>query len=421
MRENSVLDKYFSENKFLFKGFESIDIRKLLSTRVYQKNKKKLRFKDYLRMLCGGIIDYYKLDLQKRGSSLLIYKHYSSRFGFNRILNNVSSINDGMDILERKSISIKNIKLKFNFSYYRNLLNWIYHVIKINVKNDIRIFILCDLCFAYKLFLSLKEIKGFERYKAITVLFDAAVGDNLVVQFAQLNKITTITLQHGHFNFPDEDDKVTPNSSFGGFISDYMLAWSHFTKNEAIRAQIPEEKIIVAGNPFYIDSNLIENERKNYFCVFLDADVMYEENIQMIKIAKIISDNFEIRMKLKFHPSSNKKRYNGLFNESDALKNSADNGEILKEVRFIFACSSSLILEAVLFKTPIFRYKSKVNDVFQGVEFLYFSELEEAVNLMKTYRDNPKKIQENVDYLEDILSCSGNIKKNYENFYKLFE
>lgn len=131
------------------------------------------------------------------------------------------------------------------------------------------------------------------KYKLLVVLYDTYSIDNYFVQFFASKGIKTATLQHGVMLAPRkglENNIDFAGLEFKNFVSDYFLVWNQFTKNEAIKAGLDEDKIKVLGIAKCLNSQSMEFGSKKVFGIILDGEYEKENNSIMIDIANIFAE-----------------------------------------------------------------------------------------------------------------------------------
>lgn len=261
----------------------------------------------------------------------------------------------------------------------------------------------------YKIFASNISSKIFNNYNLINTVIDAKTNDltevcNLVItgtclghgidkygiQFAKMNKIPSVSIVEHWTNYRE---RFEINNVI--FLPDYILLNDYIAKKQAISAGIPEEKIIVVGNPvlekkYHQTKNLQINSKK--FRVALNIS---EED----KIVLFISENFKsdylkdstlylgfdeydalgavnscldynCHLIIKLHPSDNINKYNEFLEKNKKVKttilSNISQDELIPNVDIIVGMGSMYLLEAAIYRNDVISYWKSTNKSFIG-------------------------------------------------------
>ena len=184
--------------------------------------------------------------------------------------------------------------------------------------------------------------------------------DITLTQICKKHKIPTFTTQHyAFFDYPTFNSE---SITYENMISDYILLWGKAPFN-IMKKFIPQDKLLIAGNPLY---KKIKKSNKKFApktcVVFLDYYQYAKSNFEIIKIlAEFAEKHKEIKFIIKNHPVNNPKEYEPLVKNTKLilLPRYADKDEWMQKADFIISHNTTIVLEALKFQIPIFRYKDK--------------------------------------------------------------
>lgn len=184
-------------------------------------------------------------------------------------------------------------------------------------------------------------------YKNLVVFSDMQPIENLLVQSARLNDITTVTMQHGlYIDYTRFDNINTVN--YKNQVAEYFLAWGASTK-ELIHQWQPSTKIVICGKPLKEMSRLSKQE--DYFTVLFDQNLLREYNREMLVIAYDLQKATGLNVNVRFHPRNNPAFY-------PIRKNVTYINKEIEESKFILAHTTSMIHEIIRLGRPVFKFKS---------------------------------------------------------------
>ncbi|MFE8102960.1 hypothetical protein RBA71_15915 [Brenneria goodwinii] len=139
------------------------------------------------------------------------------------------------------------------------------------------------------------------------------VNEAVLDLYFQNNNIPTFTLQHGlYFLFKN---KTIDAICYENIVSDKLLCWGKYTKNEFINYGISEEKIIVAGYPS-VPKTLKKCELSDEFkiLILLSRYMFHKNNMHILDIVSSIrKKNPHIQAEVKMHPSLQLTDYKDFF------------------------------------------------------------------------------------------------------------
>lgn len=222
----------------------------------------------------------------------------------------------------------------------------------------------------------------YEKYKLVVFRYDAIFSDNYFSQYFQFHNIQTATLQHGAMIAHRDDymhlfDYV--GIEFRGFVSDYFIAWNEFTKKEALKEGVQEDKIIVLGNIKCLNTEFIERSESNTFGIILEGSNNEENNVPMITIANQVAKNFGHSFIVRYHPNFSGSEYAHVI---DRFLGTVCNKDVsildfLKSVDFCIVCNSTVIFELPYYGVLYYRYSTgSSKDKFRDFEDYSFSDYE---------------------------------------------
>ncbi|WP_271808456.1 hypothetical protein [Clostridium beijerinckii] len=155
----------------------------------------------------------------------------------------------------------------------------------------------------------LKEIDKYLNGKKCSLVifgFDGLFLERAITKVAKENKIPTITIQHGLFQF------VKPHIN-DGYFTDYFFTWGHYFKENYIKFGIQkEDKIKIIGYPFYTNNKRRFNLSKDIKVLYLGTISTNDEiRIESYKIANMINhvcQRLDIEFCYRIHPGEDLNR-----------------------------------------------------------------------------------------------------------------
>lgn len=156
-----------------------------------------------------------------------------------------------------------------------------------------------------------KLLSKIKNYKLIILFAEMQIYENFVVQICKIHNIKSVALQHGYYV---EDYKNTINSiNYKHIITDYFFAWGKSTK-KLINKYNNNVNVLVVGRPstHFLTSHAMNIDRHNRnitsIVAILDGNEFNYENNIIKKASLYISNNLNLKVFIKFHPSiSNRK------------------------------------------------------------------------------------------------------------------
>lgn len=224
-------------------------------------------------------------------------------------------------------------------------------------------------------------------YKFAVVYYDASPDENCIVQFCNNLNVTTMTLQHGIFAKKAVVKSLGDTAlELSHSISDYYLAWNQYTKDEAIKVGVNPDKIVVLGVPKFIN---VDNPAKplksqdNTFGVILNNFDFDKHNRKLIDMANQISEKLGLKYVVRYHPALKPDIYKDLcgdnFIRNDNHKTIAEYAE---SVSFTIISSSSVFIDLLMLKHPVFRLCVNEDDTYSTVKFNSFNDVNKFVDVL---------------------------------------
>jgi hypothetical protein len=314
---------------------------------------------------------------------------------------------DSRDIIgwkKKRSISVKRV--------LRNI-GYLYSQLRSNIGSKSLIYEL----FRYSMDINLLDYQddinkylSINKYKLCVVTYDAIITDNYVSQFFRLQGVKTATLQHGIMLAPRlglEDNIDFKGIEFNGFVSDYFLAWNDFTRNEAIKSGIPQDKIVVCGCAKLVGKRKAVPSFNKVIGVILDGRFEKENNIPMISIVSKFAEQKGYHYILRFHPNFLGNEYDDIINNQvgSICDKEIPLCEFLNSVEFCVLANSTVLFELEGMNFPFYRYSSRtIKDKYKDYPIKSFSSLLELNKLC--------------DFNKDNGSSLNNVSKfNYQSFF----
>lgn len=266
---------------------------------------------------------------------------------------------------------------------------------------------------------ALSEI-DFSKVKLGVVYYDVSKYDFMFVKLLKKRGIKTATLQHAAFVAPRKVS--SPNFEFEGVelcnsTADYFLAWNSFTKEEAVKSGMPEQKIKVLGIPKYINVTVDNKQHKRTSCfgVILNAKSFDSLNRKLIQYADFVANKTGYSYYLKYHPQFHEFIYDSLPKSGKyigSLELSKSVSDYIKLVDFTLISNSTVFIELIFMGHIVFRLQAGDEDKFRNVPYNSFTNEEELEHLLEGEN------VESSDQLFSYMCFTKNPKDSYEEFFK---
>lgn len=232
------------------------------------------------------------------------------------------------------------------------------------------------------------KINKYINYKKLVVFSDMQSIENLLVQYAKLNELLTITMQHGLYIDYTEYENIN-SINYRNQVSDYFLSWGDDT-SELISKWNPETKFFLCGKP--IKKEKMRNEESDYFTLLFDQNLLISYNREMLQIAYKIAEKLKLRVNIRFHPRNNPLSYR--IRKSQVYIN-----KDIYESKFIIAHTTSLIHELLRQDVLVFKYDSKIPAITIP-ESLKFKDDKELLKKMDSLKDDKIPVEKYIKYID---------------------
>ncbi len=237
-------------------------------------------------------------------------------------------------------------------------------------------------------------------FKYLVVFADMQAVDNMIVQWAKLNNIKTVTLQHGLY-VDYEDFKNINCVNYKNAVSDYFLAWGEETK-ELIKKYHPNITVKIVGKPIQINDNY--KSTGEYFTVLFDQNIFEDYNKKILSSAYLVAKTMHLKVNIRFHPYNNRNNYS--IEDNITLVN-----EPLNNSEFVIGHTTSMIYEVMRLGIPVFKLKTEIPSNQIDPIFLF----ENEDDLLKKLRiTNQIDFSEKGKYYIDCFGEKSLLK--YKNF-----
>ena len=257
-----------------------------------------------------------------------------------------------------------------------------------------------------------------QKYKMIVVYYDLASIGRFIVEFAQKRKIPSATLQHGAFVSANE--KLDGLDKYGIELSycaaDYLLAWNQFSKEEAVKAGMAPERVVVLGPPKYAGLHIAPppSEPKGIFGVILGWDEARRQNVELVKIANEAAQKSGLKYIIRCHPGSNSAEYTNIANEFCVGVCPAAQSiiEYMDTVDFSICGGTSMFVELLLLGRPVYRLRSE-KDKYYRIDVAAFSTADDLLEQVQN-----KSVDVDKEKLKRYVCEPNEILGNYQKFFK---
>ncbi|MBN3050473.1 hypothetical protein H4F45_03015 [Pectobacterium brasiliense] len=203
--------------------------------------------------------------------------------------------------------------------------------------------------------------------------------------YFRLNKIKTYTLQHGLYVFSNSPQ--IDIIAFDNMVSDHILCWGEYTKNEFLKYGLPSDKIIVAGYPRSTQKLTPYVIPITPRILFLCARKIYDnENIKIMNILAEVKNEINIEVSVKTHPSLNSKKYKFLceelelsFYDMDTVSKALASGDY----DVIVTYNSSAYYDAYIGNRVVLKFVDDMNEILVDISNDTFSSSTEFINKLQ--------------------------------------
>jgi len=260
-------------------------------------------------------------------------------------------------------------------------------------------------------------------YNILVTYYDSLERESYMVEYFRHLGLKTASLQHGQFVGWRDNTFIDSGIEFNTFKSDYLLCWNQYTYDEALKAGIEKEKLIITGMWTYLNKKreLCKKNRNGIFGIVISHPSWHEENVKMVEAANMLSEQFNLSYYIKLHPFYKEDSFNSNINNhfKSNVEKSISVLDYANMVDFTIVGSSSLFTELIYIGHDVYRFSSgKPNDKYNAVKIgKFFSTPEELVSVyLKNQNDNFS--DQLFDYLCTIEDPTLEYKKFLNNFEK---
>lgn len=304
MNEN----EYKKLKEQLSKKYKNYDLAEILSLDLIQivfGVKRSLLSAIYQSLFCK------KIDLPKKQKNKILFSmgDYAGRKDYYEILNYVKNDieHDFIDVFH----SGKKIHLRF-------VLNFIFSL-SFLFKSKLEIKLIDKVILYFRVVHIKNTIDYLEKqhasYEKVCTFCSAHAYEAIVDNYFRKRNTTTYTLQHGvYFQFKKP---VVDQIAYENMISDHLLCWGDFTKNELVKYGIPSEKLLVSGYPRKsISLRPYKIDKEELKILFLCSRLKYDDKNKVImNILHEYARLSNSKVIVKTHPALNQSEYKALADE----------------------------------------------------------------------------------------------------------
>ena len=337
--------------------------------------------------------------------------------------NNVDLLNSVSDLIPRKCqisyLDESRIVLNRCTKNIWLIFSWLLKLRATKLMSTQKYFLIRELLRIKYLDDFLSKSVDISKFRLVVAFYDAQTFGNFLIQKAQLNRILTATLSHGIVLAQRSDMPIDYcGIELRGTISDFFLGWNKFSKNEALKQGISENKIKILGVPYFIGYDTgINNYSGGRFGLVLDnmsGDIF---NKRLIVIGNQLSKELNIKYTIRFHPSFNGNEYDKIidFNYYEGINTDSTIKEYVRTVDFTLLANSSVFIELIYLKHKVYRYGD--NSTFDKYRAFKQNSFSSYATLSVMYKSNENRIDE----LFEELCTVSDVKKSFTEFFKQFE
>lgn len=404
----------------LVDGFQ-VNVSKLAGIEMIRKQHFGRSWKSVLKRFKSFLIwnryEYSYID--NNGDILFLRTPYVfQRSDYMEMCQKVSTTYDKFDYAEIKDIK-PFLNIKKSLFYLIKMFSWRKQLKQERICCKDRIIYYYHLIQMYNCYQFLQHI-DLSKYKLGLVFYDNWIPDNAFVQCLQHRGIKTATLQHGQFIASRDVNRWEYwGAHFSNSMSDYFLAWNKYTRQEALKEGMSNDKIKLVGMPKYIDYDWVLDSKEdiNVFGVML-CKSPDEDNRKMIFIAEEIANQLGMRYYIKYHPSYCGDEYAAIVTEKNCIGVIDKRTSIQKYcalVDFTLIANSSAYVELLFLKQKVYRMNTGLEDLYFGIEVGVFNDTRD---LLRMINNDVTVASKDEKWLYDFL-CT--IEKPYQKYAKFFK
>lgn len=403
-----------------FKGFENIDLKKMLMgpSETFYMRKKRTREEAIREYINSRLYDRFDYEYVRKDNNQFVAVYSDMYFRQDHFKNFCGFIKEFAYFdyvipvkLEKERLNIKRCLWMLRYDIGNFFL-----MKKIAMPFEERIYLI-RLLGMIRLYVERMSVyidnKG---YKYGLVYSDSCPYENILVQMMKRKDMRTATLQHGYFSAHN----IFKGVEFRASVSDDFLAWNEYTKDLALECGIPEEKMKVLGIPRYINEPVMQQETNDaVFSVILGGRALDEENKKLVNYANLLAEKEGMKYFLRYHPACTGTEYSNLVNEKYFV-GVEERSESIKEMcgksRFsLVGSGTSVVIDLIYLNQPFFEYKEDWDGKEYQKRSNYFGDIERLAeqveskcsidNSLFKYYCTTKKVKDNYGkYFESIMN-----------------
>lgn len=193
-------------------------------------------------------------------------------------------------------------------------------------------------------------------FQALICFADMQPTEHVITRYFRAQGKTTITLQHGLYVDYGEMDTINV-INYLHQPSEYFLSWGENTKT-LIEKFHPDTKVVNCGKPliFSADPPAGQPADDPYVAVFLDQQIFNEQNHQMVQAVIQYARKANLAVRVRFHPSINKKLFTDKYPEIREQLHFSD-------AAFVVGHTSSLIYEAIAMGSLALQFATDIPSI----------------------------------------------------------
>lgn len=291
-------------------------------------------------------------------------------------------------------------------------------------KGPLQWSLVCSFIIVIDFFNDVKKY-NFNGTKLGVVYCDAAPIDHLFVHYLKCKGVKTATLQHGVSAAPADINNTYCDPRgiiFMNSNADYYLAMNPFSRDEAIKSGMPEEKIKITGilQYAYCDIEVDEKKKTDIFGVVLPGkgpELNETAGIKLIEYANFLASKLEKKFYIKYHPSFTKYQYDEICDKKYFMGHLPLETSVLEYSRlvdFTLISTSTVLMELVFLHSPVYHMCIEEKfDPYSNMAINSFKTQEELLRLVQASEDMQNQLFEYLCYTEKP-------EEKYEEFFAEF-
>lgn len=402
--------------KIQFNGFAPIKWDSLFIRLEYElkySTKEKKMIKIILQVLFRIIFNKRDCILSIKNEKPILYIQDSERTSCQILFREIAKYikSDTIQYNKNKHIKIHNIKCIFSM-FFIYVPSWVKSLKSVRLPLKIKMILISELIPIWYLQNKIKNI-NINHYRLLIASYDSFLTESYLVELFKYHGIPTVSFQHGVFVGKRADTMVHSGVEFASFKSDYLFCWNKFTIDEAIKAGISPEKLILTGilNFFGKKAEKCVQPQNKIFGVVLSHPEFEKENIELIKSANQLAQSIGYHFYLKLHPNYIESYFDNYVNKEyflGIIPKGISMLEYANKVEFSIIGSSSVFVEMIFLRHEVLRLSDQdITDKYRNVNigkiFHNADEIREVYHREKLNKYN----NELFDYLcsiEDVTS-----------------